>query len=209
MGAGRRVAQALGVAQALALARHPRPLLGLGADLLDLGELVAVEVEIALARAFGLAQLGQLGREPPALAVRLAVEPPRLQVLGPGEAVEDLQLGRGDRQLAVLVLAEEGEQAPAEQLQVGGGGGAAGDEGAGPPAGGDPPPQHDLLGARRQPLGQLRHLRLLQQPLGQVEDALDPGLLGAGPDDVALSPCRPSAGRASGRGPSSPPRSPP
>ena len=84
----------------------------------------------------------------------------------------------------MLVLPEEGEQPPAQQLQVGRGRGAAGDEGAGPPAGGDPPSQHDLLGPRRQPLGQLRHLRLLQQPLGQVEDALDPGLLGPGPDDV-------------------------
>ena len=84
----------------------------------------------------------------------------------------------------MLVLAEEGEQAPAEQLQVGGGGGAAGDEGAGAAAGRDPPPEHDLLGALRQPLGQLGELRLVQQPLGQVEDALDPGLRGARPDDL-------------------------
>ena len=105
-------------------------------------------------------------------------------MLGAGEPVEDLQLGRGDRQLAVLVLAEEGEQPPAEQLQVGGGRGAAGDEGAGPPAGRDPAAEHDLLGALRQPLGQLGQLRLLEQPRGQVEDALDPGLLGPGPDDL-------------------------
>ena len=118
--------------------------------------------------------------------MRLAVALAQLQVLGPGEAVEDLQLGRGDRQLAVLVLAEEGEQPPAEQLQVGGGRGAPGDEGAGPPAGRDPPPEHDLLGALGQPLGQLRQLRLLQQSRRQVEDALDPGLLRARPDDLRL-----------------------
>ena len=196
------------MAQALALAGHLRPLARVRRHLLDLGQLVAVEVEVALPRALALAQLGQLGGQPPALAVRLAVAPPQLQVLGAGEAVEDLQLGRGDRQLAVLVLAEEGEQPAAEQLQVGRGRGAAGDEGAGPPAGRDPPAQHDLLGALRQPLGQLGQLRLLQQPRGQVEDALDPGLLGARAGRSALSPCRPSAGRASGRARSCRPRSP-
>jgi hypothetical protein len=35
----------------------------------------------------------------------------------------------------VLVLAEEGDQSPTQQLQVGGGGGATGDEGAGAAAG--------------------------------------------------------------------------
>ena len=116
--------------------------------------------------------------------MRLAVVLAQRQVLGAGETVEDLQLGRGDRQLAVLVLAEEGEQAPAEQLQVGGGRGAAGDEGAGPTAFRDPPPQHDLLGPLGQPFGQLSHLRLLQQPRRQVEDPLDPGLLGPGSNDL-------------------------
>ena len=84
----------------------------------------------------------------------------------------------------MLVLAVEGEQPAAEQLQVGGRGGAAGDEGGGSPRGRDPPPQHDLLRSLGQALGDLRHLGLGQQPLRQVEDPLDPGLLGAGTDDL-------------------------
>ena len=83
----------------------------------------------------------------------------------------------------MLVLAEEGDQAPAERLQVRRGRGAPGDEGARPPARRDPPSQHHLLGARGQPLGELRQLRVVEQPGGQVEDALDPGLLGARPHD--------------------------
>ena len=179
-----RFAQSLGVPQALPLRGDLLALLGNRRHRLDLGELVAVEIEVALPRAFALAQLRQLGTEAAALAVRLPVFAPQLQVLGTREAVEDLQLGRGDRQPAVLVLAEEGEQPAAEQLQVGGGGGAAGDEGTGAPAGGDPAAEDDLLGALRQPLGQLRELRLLQQPLRQIEDPLDPGLGRAGPDDL-------------------------
>ena len=96
-------------ARARRRARRSSP--GSGADRLDLGELVAVEVEVALARALALAQLGQLALQPP--APRDAPRGSRarqLEVLGAGEAVEDLQLGRGDRQLAVLVLAVEGEQ---------------------------------------------------------------------------------------------------
>ena len=203
VGAGRRLAQPLGVAQALALGRELGLLGRVGRDLLDLGELVAIEVEVALPRAVALAQLGQLSAEPQALAVGLGVALAQRQVLGAGEAVEHVHLGRGDRQPAVLVLAVEGEQPAAEQLQVGGRGGAPADKGRGPPRGGrDPAPEDDLLGARRQALGQLGQLRLLEQPGGQVEDALDPGLLGARAGRSAAAPCRPSAGRASGRGPS-------
>ncbi len=115
--------------------------------------------------------------------MRLAVVLPQRQVLGPGEAIEDLQLGRSDRQLAVLVLAIEGEQAAAEQLQVGGGRGASGDEGAGSAAPGDTAAEHDLLGILGQPLRQLGELGVVEQPLRQVEDPLDPGLRGARADD--------------------------
>ena len=189
MGARRRFAQTLGVAQAPAL-RLELGLLGrVGRDLLDLGELVAVEVEVALARAVALAQLGQLGAELRALAMRLAIALAQRQVLGAGESVEDVDLGRGDRQPAVLVLAVEGEQAAAEQLQVGRRGRATGDEGAGPPRGRrDAAAEDDLPGPRRQPFGELGQLGLLQQPRGQVEDPLDPGLLGAGPDDLGAGP---------------------
>ena len=175
---------ALGVAQPLALAGQLRLLGRVGGDLLDLGELVAVEVEVALPRAVALAQLGQLRREPPALAVRLAVALAPLQLRLAGEAVEHVHLRRGDRQPAVLVLAVEGEQPAAEQLQVGRGGGAPGDERRRPPRGRDPAPEHDLLGALRQPPGELRQLRIVEQPGRQVEGALDPGLAGARADDL-------------------------
>ena len=39
--------------------------------------------------------------------------------VAPAEAVEQVELGRGERQPAVLVLAEEGDQPPAELAQVG------------------------------------------------------------------------------------------
>ncbi len=177
-------AQALGVAQPLALGVQPGLLGRVGRHLLDLRQLVAVEVEVALARAVALAQLGQLRLQPAALAVGLAVAVAQLQVLGPGEAVEHLHLGRGDRQLAVLVLAVEGEQATAEQLQLGGARGAAGEEGGGAAGGGDAAAEDDLLGLLGQARGDLRQLRLLQQPGRQVEDALHPGLPGPRPDDL-------------------------
>jgi hypothetical protein len=97
------------VAQTLALGTE---LVGLGRvrrDLLDLGELIAVEVEVPLAAADPLAQLAQLRFTAPALLVGIAVAPAQRQVRRPGEAVEDLHLRRRDRQLAVLVLSVEGE----------------------------------------------------------------------------------------------------
>jgi hypothetical protein len=81
------------VAQALPPRGDLRPLLGQRRHRLDLRELVAVEVEIARPRPFPLAQLGQLGGELSAFAVRLAVGLAQRQVLGTGEPVEDLQLG--------------------------------------------------------------------------------------------------------------------
>ena len=169
MGASRGLAQALGVAQPLALGRQLGLLGRVGRHLLYLGELVAVEVEVALPRAVALAQLGELGVEPQALAVGFPVAVAELELGGAGEAVEDVHLGRGDRQLAVLVLAVEGEQPAAEQLQVGGGRRAAGDEGRGPPRGRDPAAEDDLLGALRQALGEIGQLGVLEQPCGQVE----------------------------------------
>ena len=62
VGSRRRLAQPLGVAQPLALGRQLRLLGRVRRDLLDLRQLVAVEVEVALPRAVALAQLGQLGR---------------------------------------------------------------------------------------------------------------------------------------------------
>ncbi len=183
VGSRRRLGEALGMAQPLAVDSQRRALLGVRFDLLDLGELIPIEVEVTLPRAFALAQLGQLGGEAPDLAVGFAVGVAERQVLDPGEAVQHLHLGRGDRQLAVLVLAEEGDQAPAQRLQVGRRGAAPGDEGAGSPARRDPPSQHHLVGVLGEALGELGQLRVVEQAGGQVEDALDPGLGGTRPHD--------------------------
>ena len=51
-----------------------------------------------------------------------------VEVLAPAEAVEQLELRRGEREPPVLVLAEERDQPAAERLQVGRRGGAALDE---------------------------------------------------------------------------------
>ena len=60
---GGRLAKALGVAQPLALDPELLELVRLRGDGLDLGELVAEQVEVALPRAVALAQLRQLGLE--------------------------------------------------------------------------------------------------------------------------------------------------
>ena len=104
-----------------------------------------MKVEIALATAVALAQLGQLRAESDALAMRLAVGLAQGEMLAPGEAVEHLHLRRGDRQLAVLVLPVEGEQATAEQPQVGSAGSPAGKEGGSAPRGRHAASEDDLL----------------------------------------------------------------
>ena len=68
--------------------------------------------------------------------------------------VEQLQLGGGQRQLAMLVLAVEREQRAAELLQIGLGGGAAADVGARAPVGPHPSRQHELLGALGDPVAE-------------------------------------------------------
>ena len=161
---------------------------GVGRDRLDLAELEAHQVEVALARPLALAQVLELAAEAQRLDVRLAVAVSQLEVLGPREPVEDLELGRGERQPAVLVLAVEGQQARAEGLQVGGRRRPAPDEGARPARAPDPAPEDDLVGALGQPLADLRQRRRLEQPRREREHPLDPRLVGAGADDLRTGP---------------------
>ena len=114
----------------------------------------------------------------------LAVTRPALHVVSAGKAIEDVELGRGEHQLSMLVLAVEGEQARADRPQVAGGGGAALDEGAGPTRCRDPAPEHDLLGLLREPFAKLGELRLAQQAGRQGEHPLDVGLLGTRANDL-------------------------
>ncbi len=143
----------------------------------DLRELVLEQVELALARGGELAQGVQLRGEAPGLGERLRAGAQAQRVIGTAERVEDLQLGAGEGQLAVLVLAVEGDQARAELAQLRDGGGAAVEIGARAPVGADAAGEDDLLGAVGEPLGELGGQRV-----GQVEDALDIGLGSAGAD---------------------------
>ena len=52
------------------------------------------------------------------------------------------------------------------------------------PGGPDPAAEDDLLGAVGKALGELGQLGVVEQPVREREDSLDPGLLGPGPDDL-------------------------
>ena len=92
-------------------------------------------------------------------------------LLRTAEAVEDLQLRRGQREPAVLVLAVERQQRAARLAQVGRGGAAAAEVGARAALGAHPAGEHELLGVGGEPVAERRAHRL-----GQREDALDVGL---------------------------------
>ncbi len=176
--------QAVHAAQALALARERRALLLGGVECLDLVDLEGQQVQIADARAGALAQLGQRRLELPHARVRRAEAPAQRQLVAAAEAVEQVELGRGEREAAVLVLAEEGDQAAAERLQVGRRGRAALHERARSALGRDPARQDDLVERVVDALPQLRQLGVVEQPVGQGEHALDVGLARARPDDA-------------------------
>jgi hypothetical protein len=116
--------------------------------------------------------------------MRLAVGPAPLQVILAGEAVERLELRPGKGQLEVLMLPVEGEQPGAEGLELRRGCRAAREEGARPAARGDAPADRDLGRVLGQPLRELGQLRIVEQPLGQLEDPLDVCLARAGADDL-------------------------
>ncbi len=93
---------------------------GIGRERVDLAELELEQIQLALALR------GELAAAPPGVArsARMLRDGARAQLqslalLGAAEAVEDLQLGRRERELAVLVLAVEGEQHAGDVAQVG------------------------------------------------------------------------------------------
>ena len=67
-----------------------------------------------LAGPLALAKVGDLTGQTADAGVGVVVGGEPLEVVGAGEAVEDLELGPCQRQPSVLVLAVEGEQATAE-----------------------------------------------------------------------------------------------
>jgi hypothetical protein len=116
--------------------------------------------------------------------VLAAVAASPFEMVRSGEPVQHLELRRRQCQLAVLVLAVEGEQARPQRPEVGGGGRAPLDERARPTRQPDAPAEHDLARALREPLRDLRQLGLLEQPVGQGEHPFHVRLLGAGSDDL-------------------------
>ena len=177
--------QAVELAQPRAL-RHERPLLLLArVELLDLLDLEREQVEVTVARA----RRARAARPalPPARRIRAWAAPrPRaqLELIAPAEAVQQVELRRGEREPPVLVLPEEGDHPAAERLKVGRRGGATLHEGARAPLGADPPRQHDLVELLPHALAQIRQLGLLEQPRRQLEHALHVGLRRARPDDA-------------------------
>ena len=97
-------------AQALAGGQQLVVLALLGRGGVDLRQLVLEQVELALARAGELAQGLELARERPHLRECLGAGAQAQRVVGAAEVVEQLQLGGGDRELAVLVLTVEGDE---------------------------------------------------------------------------------------------------
>ena len=166
------------MAQPLAL-RGQLGLLGLArVGALDLLELPHQQVELAVARAGAGLQLLERRRRLADLGVGGRARRAPRRLLGPAEAVEDVELGGGERELAVLVLAVEGQQRAAGVAQVGRRGAAAAEVGARAALGAHAPGEHDLVGVGREPVAELG-----AQLVRQREDALDVGLGRPGPHD--------------------------
>ncbi len=168
----------------LALRAQLRALAGIRRGRIDLVELEAHQVEVALPRALPVRQFGQLALGVAHGAMGGAVGLAKLQVSRPGEPVEDVQLGRAQREAAMLVLAEEREEPGAQELQVGHARGAALDVGARAPRRADPPGDDQLRRVLGKPLGQLGQLGVFPKPRRHLEDALDVRLARARPDDL-------------------------
>ena len=205
---GRRLAQPLRVAQPLALGGKLLGLVRVGRDRLDLRR-ARSGTGRGRARATRRARAARRARRSSRSASRWAARYAlaQRQVLGAGEAVEDLQPGprrssacgarAGRRRRAAGRRAASGRRPRrrarrrrrwcARRPRPGG-------RARSPRAGG-------------KPRGELGHLRLVEQARRAGRRALHPGLLGARAGRSAAGPCRPSAGRASGRGSSCPPRS--
>ncbi len=184
-GDARGGAQRVGAAQALAPREQLVVLPLVGLRRVDLGELELEQVELALARAGELAQLLQALLQAAHLGICLGARPQPQRLLGAAQLVEHPELRGGERQLAMLVLAVEGQQRAAEIAQLADGRRAPVQIRARASVGAHPSRQHDLLGVHRQSLGEL-----LGQRGGQLEDTLDICLLGTGPHDAGA--CAPA-----------------
>src|SRR5256885_58193 len=85
---------------------------------LEAGELVAMEVQVPFSCTRAPAQLGELARQAAGLGVNVAVAGTALELPGADKPIQDLELCRGEHELAVLVLAEEREEVGPERPQI-------------------------------------------------------------------------------------------
>ena len=171
-----RLAQPLGVAEALALGAKLRALIRVGSRGVDLVELEAHQVEVALAGALAVGKVGELALSIAHRAVRRPVGLAQLEMVRAREPVEDVELRRAESQAPVLVLAEERQEPGAQKLQVGDARRAALDVGARPPRRAHAAGDHELLCVLGQPLGEIGELRVVPEARRQLEYALDVGL---------------------------------
>src|SRR5262249_22720481 len=107
-------AQRARLAQALARVKQLLVLVLPGSGLGDLGELELQQLELALARFRKLVQALELSLQAYGLVVGVGAGAQSRGVLGAAGLVQELQLGGGDREPAVLVLPVEGKEPRAE-----------------------------------------------------------------------------------------------
>src|SRR5947208_12010121 len=110
------------------------------------------QAELVLTRALALAELVQLRSQAPHLRAAGRTGPQALVVLGAAKAVEQLELGGRDRELAMLVLAVEAHERSADVPHLAHGDRAPVQIRARAAIGAHPPGEHQLLGVGREPL---------------------------------------------------------
>src|SRR5947208_12275987 len=114
------------------------------------------QAELVLARALALVQLGELRPQARHLRAAGRAGPQALVVLWAAKAVEQLELGGGDRELAMLVLAVEADERRAYVPHLAHGDRAPVQIRARAAIGAHPPGEHQLLGVGREPLADAR-----------------------------------------------------
>jgi hypothetical protein len=121
----------------------------------DLGELELQQLELALARCRELVQTVELSLQAHGLVVCLGAGAQSRGLPRAAGLVQELQLGSGDRELAVLVLPVERKEARTEIAQIADGGRAPVQVCACAPVAGHTPSENDLAGVGGQALAAL------------------------------------------------------
>ncbi len=133
---------------------------------LDLFELEAEQIELSVPRPRGADKLGGPLLQRTHALVRRTDASAKLELTGAAMPVEHVELGAREHQLAVLVLSVEGQQPPAELLEIAHRGRAAAHVCPRAAIGPYAARQHDLLGAVRDLLAGLETGRQSEHALG-------------------------------------------